>query len=61
MLADYRACNWDGARGHLAALAVQPEAFGLAPLYRLYGERIEALAADPPPAGWDGVYVARSK
>jgi adenylate cyclase len=61
MLADYRACNWDAARGHLLALAGQSEALGLASLYGLYGERIEALAADRPPAGWDGVYVARSK
>jgi len=28
---------------------------------RVLAERARALAADPPPADWDGVYVARTK
>lgn len=61
MLAAYRAGDWADARVSLAGLAEPAEAFGLARLHALYGERITALQADPPPEGWDGVYTARSK
>ena len=30
-------------------------------LYRLYDERLAAYAKTPPPADWDGVYVATTK
>jgi adenylate cyclase len=30
-------------------------------LYGLYDERIKRYEADPPPADWDGVFVATSK
>jgi hypothetical protein len=31
------------------------------PPSRVLAERARALAANPPPAEWDGVYVARAK
>ncbi len=61
MLSAYHARDWNSATGHLAALNGQAGFLGLAPLYTLYGERIAALTAIPPPASWDGVYMARSK
>jgi adenylate cyclase len=30
-------------------------------LYQLYAARIAEFRAEPPPADWDGVYVAKSK
>jgi adenylate cyclase len=61
MLAAYHARQWNAALGHLSTLAGPAGPFGLTQLHALYGERIEALSASPPPSDWDGVYVARSK
>ena len=61
MLAAYRSGNWSEVRGHLPDLHEQGGSFGLTPLYALYAERIETLNGTPPPAGWDGVYEARTK
>jgi adenylate cyclase len=61
MLAAYHARDWDSARQLLSALEGQAAPFGLGQLHDLYSERIDALTAKPPPAGWDGVYTARSK
>ena len=61
MLAAYHQRQWDVAREHLAALTELAGPLGLAQFYALYGERIEALSANPPPDDWDGVYIARSK
>jgi adenylate cyclase len=43
--------------GALAILEAQPDD----PPSVVLAERARALLADPPPAGWDGVYVARAK
>ena len=61
MLNAYRSAQWDAARQQLALLDEGAERFGLTKLYALYGERIAALIAKPPPADWDGVYDAQSK
>ena len=61
MLAAYRAGDWDSVRAHLPDLRERAASFGLTQLYALYGERIETLSGSSPPAGWDGVYEARSK
>jgi adenylate cyclase len=61
MLAAYHARDWGAARNHLGDLAGLAGSFDLAQFHSLYGERIEALAANPPPDSWNGVYVARSK
>ena len=59
MLARYRARDWSGAR---AALGECPRGDAhLAPLYDLYEERIGFFAANPPPADWDGIFVAAEK
>jgi adenylate cyclase len=56
----YRGCCWDAAQKALDELQrLAPAA--LAGLYDVYAERIAALRSDPPPADWDGVFVARQK
>ncbi len=59
-LVAYRAGQWDAAERALAPLR---EAGGaeLAGLCAAYAERIAEFRMDPPPAGWDGVYVAETK
>jgi adenylate cyclase len=54
----YRERRWDEAAALLDALAAEaPEDRPIA----LYRRRCAALLADPPPADWNGVYVARTK
>jgi adenylate cyclase len=60
MLAAYRRQNWE------VAVEALEECGQLAPeslwgLYETYATRIVEFRADPPPADWDGVYVAKSK
>jgi len=59
MLSAYRARDWDEAAAALAA-ARQLDAT-LSRLYELYAARIDEYRFQPPEAGWDGVYVARTK
>lgn len=59
-LGAYRAGQFDRADDALANVASHAPA-GLANLYDLYVERLATLRADPPPAGWDGVFTARQK
>ncbi len=61
MLKAYRAQEWDAAekagktcRKHLGELEISG-------LYDLYDERIAAYKQTPPPADWDGVFVALTK
>ncbi len=61
MLAAYHAHDWGAARSRIAEISGLAGRFDLAQFYSLYGDRIEALSASPPPDSWDGVYVARSK
>jgi adenylate cyclase len=59
-LVAYRAGEWDAAERALA----QVRASGggeLAGLCDTYAERIAEFRKDPPPPGWDGVYVAETK
>lgn len=59
MLAAYRSCDWARALADLAACShLAPELEGF---YDLYRSRIEGYQASPPPAEWDGVYVAIKK
>jgi adenylate cyclase len=60
MLTAYRGQDWDQAE------AAARECAGRAPeavvgLYHVYAARIAEFRAEPPPADWDGVYVAKSK
>jgi len=59
MLAAYRSQQWDKAQ----ALIKECRALGLGMdgFYDVMEERIAEFRANPPPANWDGVYVATSK
>jgi adenylate cyclase len=57
-LALYRARRWEEALRLLDELGAEAPADGPIALYR---RRARALLADPPPADWDGVFVAESK
>jgi adenylate cyclase len=59
MLGAYRDRRWDDARNALGVCRrLEPR---LASLYDLYAARIAAFLEMPPPAEWQGVYVAKSK
>jgi adenylate cyclase len=60
-LAAYRAQKWDDAERLLKEARGLGEPWHLAKLYDLYVERLAAFRADPPGAGWDGVFTATSK
>ncbi|HXM69760.1 MAG TPA: adenylate/guanylate cyclase domain-containing protein, partial [Thermoanaerobaculia bacterium] len=60
MLAAYRARRWAEALELIEACRAQaPET--LQTFYALYEARIANFRADPPPADWDGVFVALTK
>ena len=59
MLDLYRACDWDGAQAALSRCMDLPGSND--ELYELYADRISQFAFDPPPAGWDGVFIATTK
>ncbi|MEO0391897.1 MAG: adenylate/guanylate cyclase domain-containing protein [Pseudomonadota bacterium] len=71
MLSRYRAQDWDGAttaleqarriNAGLAAAEKLPRGTNTDVLFDLYIERIADYRQDPPPADWDGVFVATSK
>jgi adenylate cyclase len=56
----YRAGRWQAAGALLAECRALAEE-RLEALYALYGGRLEAYRESPPPADWDGVYVATTK
>jgi adenylate cyclase len=58
-LAAYRGKDWAGAEGEIAPCREQAPALG--ELYDLYARRIADYRRQPPPAEWDGVFVAASK
>jgi adenylate cyclase len=59
MLDRYRAQDWPAARAALYDCRGRDPR--LDELYGLYDERIAFFAANPPEAGWDGVFVALTK
>jgi len=64
MLAAYRAQDWYGVLEMLPvcrALAHAVKPGGVDGFYDLYDERIDEFRSNPPPAEWDGVYIATSK
>ena len=59
MLDAYRRQHWDGAESMLESCeALAPN---LQVLHRLYRQRISLFRNEPPPPGWDGVFVATDK
>ena len=61
MLETYRRQCWDEALALIDRCRKAASGFGVAGLYDMYAERIEAYRADPPGADWNGVYEAESK
>ncbi len=61
MLAAYRSQDWTRAEQRLDGCRGFAGDFHLDNLYQLYQERIAGYRAAPPPAAWDGVYVALTK
>jgi len=59
-LVAYRAAQWDAAERALAQLRAAG-AGEIDSLCSVYAERIAEFRKNPPPAGWDGVYVAETK
>ncbi len=59
-LAGYRAQRWEDALAALDRVRASQQP-GILPLADLYEARIRAFAENPPPADWDGVFVATSK
>ena len=60
-LAAYRGQEWDAAEGLLKEARGLGEPWHLGKFYDLYVERLAAFRAEPPGAGWDGVFIATSK
>jgi adenylate cyclase len=59
MLAAYRGQQWGAALALSEQCAVlRPDIAGL---YALYRQRIEDFKTNPPPAGWQGVWIAKEK
>ncbi len=61
MLAAYRSRDFERARGFLEQCRGFDSADVLDYFYDLYEMRIDGFVANPPPADWDGVFVATSK
>jgi adenylate cyclase len=60
MLAHYRRMEWAAAEAAiLECRKLAPPA--MAGYYDVMSHRIEEFRREPPPTGWDGVYVAKSK
>ena len=60
MLAAFRRQDWDGATALIEKCRALTPPLMLG-FYELYEERIADYRANPPPADWDGVYVAKTK
>jgi adenylate cyclase len=61
MLRSYREQDWTRALEAIERCRKAGEGFGIAALYDMYAERIEAFRRTPPPPDWNGVYEAESK
>ncbi len=61
MIAAFRKKDWETAIHRLDETTEKARNFGLDKVHELYRERIAALMAAPPPADWDGVFVATDK
>ena len=60
-LAAFRAGDWTGAAAALERLRPLAEGSPAAGLPARYARRLEEVAGAPPPAGWDGTFVATEK
>jgi adenylate cyclase len=60
LLDAYRRRDWQAALGLLEDPVLAGER-DMAPVYGLFRERIAEMQVEPPPADWDGVFVAHEK
>jgi adenylate cyclase len=60
LLEAYRRRDWQAALGLLEDPVLAGER-DMAPVYGLFRERIAEMQVEPPPADWDGVFVAHEK
>lgn len=58
-LSEYRQQNWQAAKAIIQELTASPNELGL--YYAHMRTRIEEYVTNPPPADWEGVYVAKNK
>ncbi len=61
LMTTYRSQKFDEAEAIIVELRVIGEPFHMEYLCDLYEGRIAAYRIDPPPADWDGVFIATSK
>ncbi|MEC7761484.1 MAG: adenylate/guanylate cyclase domain-containing protein [Pseudomonadota bacterium] len=63
MRVTYAQQDWDGCEGAMTALSESAKTAGLSMdgYVGLYRDRVAAFRETPPPAGWDGVFVATTK
>lgn len=61
LLAAYRGQRWDEAMVLIEECRALSEGLSSQPLYATYVERMDEFRTNPPPADWDGVYVATTK
>lgn len=61
LLAAYRGQRWEEAEALIADCRAQSQDLSCYGLYQTYEERIAEFRDAPPPANWDGVYIATSK
>jgi adenylate cyclase len=60
LIAAYRRQDWDAAEIAIEACRPMAPAY-MRGFYNVYAGRVAEFRADPPPADWDGVYVATTK
>ena len=61
MIKNYRAQNWEKAKASLQEGRKNMKDFRVAGFFDLYEKRIAEYEEFPPPADWDGVFIATSK
>ena len=61
LLVCYRKRDWSGVAAMINLCRPLFAQFGLGELANLYGERSRQFSMTPPPADWDGVFVAETK
>jgi adenylate cyclase len=61
LLNEYRGRAWAAARETLQRCRAFEQTFELSRYLDLYAARIDEFVASPPPADWDGVFVATNK
>jgi adenylate cyclase len=61
LLSCYRRQEWPAAKEMAKSCMSLAGKFGLGDLVKVYEERIRQFEIEPPPEGWDGIFVAQTK